>query len=365
METFYVVPESAHAELVSRAYRHRGYDDEEAALATRMCADATRHGNRTHNAIKALHLDHLFGTGIGAWKPGAAIDVRESRFKATQSWNANHKIGQAVAYKAFDACMKMADEFGVGAVSVDHATHYLWGGGYAIDVAKKGYIAYTNCTSALTEVVPFGGKFPTLGTNPHTWGFPTMDAVGFPVVLDWATSTVAMGRVQQLKREGGTLPPDSAVDHSGNDTQNPSEVYALKPFGRHKGYGMALLNELFGAVAGGSLPTLRSRDNAPADEKTSTSFYFQVIHPEAIAGNFAQGRSLAENLTAVIQDILGHGNEACMLPGQPEAEGAKRSEQAGGLLFSEAEIEELAAIASECGAEPRAWTARQFSPFAG
>ncbi len=33
---------------------------------------------------------------------------------------------------------------------------------------------------------------------------------------------------------------------------------------------------------------------------------------------FAKGRSQAENVKAVIQDILGHGNEKCMLPGQPK-----------------------------------------------
>jgi LDH2 family malate/lactate/ureidoglycolate dehydrogenase len=74
--------------------------------------------------------------------------------------------------------MKLADEFGIGMVSVDNATHYLWGGGYVIDAALKGYIAYTNCTSATSEVVPFGGKTPTMGTNPHSWGFPTQAAVG-------------------------------------------------------------------------------------------------------------------------------------------------------------------------------------------
>jgi LDH2 family malate/lactate/ureidoglycolate dehydrogenase len=95
---------------------------------------------------------------------------------------------------------------------VDNAFHYLWGGGYVMDAAKKGYIAYTNCTSTLGEVVPFGGKFPVLGTNPHSWGLPTQDACGFPIVIDWATSTVAMGRVQQLKREGKPLPPGAAVD---------------------------------------------------------------------------------------------------------------------------------------------------------
>ena len=133
----------------------------------------------------------------------------------------------------------------MGIVSVDNCFHYLWGGGYVIDAAKRGYIAYTNCTSSLAEVVPFGGKSPTLGTNPHSWGLPTQDAIGFPICVDWATSTCAMGRVQQLKREGKQLPPMAAVDTDGNPTQDPSEVAALLPFGAHKGYGLSLINELF------------------------------------------------------------------------------------------------------------------------
>ncbi len=366
MDEFFVVPEEQHNQLVINAYQKRGYTEEEARLAARMCADATRHGNRTHNALKALHLDEMLGSGIGAWTPGAEIEVRPSKFKAAQSWNGNHKLGQAIAYKAFDTCMELADEYGVGVVAVDNATHYLWGGGYAIDVAKKGYIAYTNCTSALTEVVPFKGKYPTLGTNPHTWGFPTTDAIGFPIVLDWATSTVAMGRVEQLKREGAQLPPDCAVDAEGKPTLDPHKVAALLPFGAHKGYGLSLMNELFGAVVGGSLPTLRSREGMEPGEKNSTSFYFQVIHPEAIeSANFAKGRSLAENLTAVIQDILGHGNESCMLPGQPEAMGAERSLKAGGLLYSAAEIAEFAHIAEETGQDASAWKLDQFTKFEG
>ena len=74
-----------------------------------------------------------------------------------------------------------------------------------MEAAERGYYAYTNCTSALAEVVPFGGKFPTLGTNPHSWGFPTMDALGYPVVIDWATSEIAMGKVEQYKRENKKL----------------------------------------------------------------------------------------------------------------------------------------------------------------
>ena len=51
----------------------------------------------------------------------------------------------------------------------------------------------------------------------------------------------------------------------------------------------------------------------------------------------------------MIDDILGHGNEACMLPGQPEAQNAAHTAQAGGLLFTTAEVEALNEIAEECG----------------
>ena len=75
-----------------------------------------------------------------------------------------------------------------------------------MEAAKRGYLAYTNCTASVTEVVPFL-VHSTLGTNPHSWGIPTTEALGYPVVIDWATSVIAMGRVQQLKREGKPLPP--------------------------------------------------------------------------------------------------------------------------------------------------------------
>ena len=351
MSDFLTVSRTAHDQLVEAAYRSRGYTADEAAEGAKLAAEAARHGIRTHHALKALHLDHLFGSATGGCVPGAEIEVIESRFAASETWNAHRKLGQSVAYRAIERCIELADRYGIGQVSVDNAFHYLWGGGYVMAAAERGYIAYTNCTSTLAEVVPFGGKFPTLGTNPHSWGFPTTAALCFPVVSDWATSTVAMGRVQALKREGKQLPPGAAVDKDGNPTTDPNEVVALLPFGAHKGYAMCLINELYGSLIGGSLPTLRGRaEKAPAGEKTTAAFYFQVIHPDAISGrDFAKGRGQMENLATVLKDIFGHGNENCILPGQFEAEARKRSDAAGGLHFTEAELAEFNELAKELG----------------
>jgi D-3-phosphoglycerate dehydrogenase len=56
-----------------------------------------------------------------------------------------------------------------------------------------------------------------------------------------------------------------------------------------------------------------------------------------------------ENVKKVIEDVLGHGNDSVMLPGQVEANAAKLCKEHGGLLFSDAEIQELSSMAKEHG----------------
>ena len=108
-----------------------------------------------------------------------------------------------------------------------------------------------------------------------------------------------------------------------------------------------LINEIIAGFIGASKPTLRSNHLNDGDKHTP-NFYFQVIHPDAISSeNFAFGRTQQENIQVILEDILGGENRDCILPGQMEAEFAKRSGGAGGLLFSEKEIEEFK-IAVEC-----------------
>ncbi|MDB4416896.1 lactate dehydrogenase, partial [bacterium] len=105
-------------------------------------------------------------------------------------------------------------------------------------------------------------------------------------------------------------------------------------------------NELVGGYIGGSLPTQRGREG----EKTTTCFYFQCIHPDAWnSGQFAGGASQSANVKSVIDDVLGHGNEKCLLPGQMEAQFRKRTDASGGLLFSPAEIAEFKGLGDELG----------------
>jgi L-2-hydroxycarboxylate dehydrogenase (NAD+) len=149
------------------------------------------------------------------------------------------------------------------------------------------------------------------------------------------------------------------VDAAGRETNDPNLAVALLPFGGHKGYGLGLIDEIYGAFIGGSLPEIRGTSRGAKNEKKGSTFFFQVIHPEAIEGDdFAQGRTQTENVRAVLQDILGHGNEQCLLPGQPEARNGELSKKHGGLLFTQAEIEEFNHIAQ--GLNEPVWNISEF-----
>src|SRR6478672_13153258 len=124
MATNYLMQAKVHNDLVAKAFRKRGYDAAECDAAARFCELAARHGIKTHNALKALHLDEHFGSKAGGCVPGATIEKLPSKYKAVESWNAHKKLGQATAFEAMATCMKLADEFGVGVVSVDNAFHY-------------------------------------------------------------------------------------------------------------------------------------------------------------------------------------------------------------------------------------------------
>lgn len=352
MSDFIAVPRKDHDALVATAFLKRGFKADEVAPAVYLCAEAARHGVRPHIALRALYNDHYFGSKTGGCIPGAEVEVKPSRFAASEVWNANKKFGPAVAYKAIDRAIELANEHGIAQISVDNASPYLWGAGYVMAAAERGFIAYTHATSPLAEVAPLGGNRPTLGTNPHSWAFPTSPALGFPLLVDWITSNIDMHRVESLKKAGKPLPAESAIDYEGKVTTDPHRVHALLPFGTHKGYGLSLINEILAAFIGGSLPSLRGRLTENAREKNTATFYFQVIHPEALSSdNFGMGRNQLENLKHVLADIL-KGNPEANIPGQMEAEFRFRSDEADALLFTNEEVAEFNALAKSLGQKP-------------
>ena len=114
------------------------------------------------------------------------------------------------------------------------------------------------------RVAPYGGADARFGTNPVCIGIPLPGEP--PFVLDMATSAVAQGKIRVAHNKGEKVPRGWLIDTEGNPTDDPrygvvdAAFGAMRTFGGHKGYGLALACELLGgALTGGGTGTTRRR----------------------------------------------------------------------------------------------------------
>jgi hydroxycarboxylate dehydrogenase B len=135
-------------------------------------------------------------------------------------------------------------------------------GTYGEIAARAGMVAlhFVNVASGPPPVAPFRGREGRFLTNPVCIAIPGT-ASNEPILLDFATSRVAMGKVRVAHNAGKPMLDGALLDHSGRPTTDPSVMYSeprgvVLPFGEHKGSGLALVCELLaGAIVGSATVT--------------------------------------------------------------------------------------------------------------
>jgi uncharacterized oxidoreductase len=148
------------------------------------------------------------------------------------------------------------------AIGIKNSHHLARIGKFAEMCAQEGFVAihFTNVAGHDPLVAPFHGTDARLGTNPFTIAFPALASEdGQPVLLDYATSELALGKVREYKTAGKSLRPGVLLDKEGNPTTDsnclPPDDGAILPFGSaksgYKGYGLAMMCELLGGVMTG------------------------------------------------------------------------------------------------------------------
>jgi len=168
-------------------------------------------------------------------------------------------LGPVVGNFCMDLAIAKAKETGIGWVCARGSNHYGIAGWYALRASDKGLVgmSFTN-TSPL--VAPTRAKKAALGTNPIAVAAPSSNPDD-PFVLDMATCTVAVGKIELQKRKEEQMPLGWALDKEGQLTTDPGAALsggALMPLGGaelnsgYKGYGLAMMVELFcGLLSGG------------------------------------------------------------------------------------------------------------------
>jgi len=172
--------------------------------------------------------------------------------------DANNGLGHPVGVRTMRRTIEKAKENGCAVATVRRSNHFGIAGYYAMMAMEEDCIGIAS-TNAGRLAVPTGGRRPMLGTNPFAFAVPAEEDDSF--VLDMATTTVALGKLEIAKRLGKPLPRGWAVDSDGNDTTDPEAglIGALLPLGGSgtetggaKGYGLALFADILcGVLSGG------------------------------------------------------------------------------------------------------------------
>jgi uncharacterized oxidoreductase len=288
------------------------------AVATRLVG-ANLAGHDSHGVIRVpQYVDQV---RAGQIVPNqAALVVSET--DAVTVLDGRGGYGQIVGAQSVQRAIDKASRHGIALSALQHSAHLGRLGDWAEMAAAAGMasIHFVNATGIPLRVVPHGGRDGRGTTNPIAMGIPV--AGGDPVVLDFATSAIAEGKVRVARNKGVAIPPDCLLDADGRPTTDPNALYAdppgnLVPFGGtvtgHKGGALWLMVDLLaGAFSGGGCSRL------PEGEARFASNMLSIV----IAPEVYLGAGLAAEIRRYLDFVKSsrprdpHGQ--VLLPGDPE-----------------------------------------------
>lgn len=156
--------------------------------------------------------------------------------------DADHTFGHAAGAVAMRHAIDLAKNAGVGSVAVRNSSHFGAAAYYALMAAEENFIgmAFTHADALL---LTHGGRSPYLGPNPICFAAPCEKEA--PFCLDMSCSFISWNKVRQHRAQLTPLGAGVAADADGRETRDPGGARSLFPIGAYKGYGLAMMVEIF------------------------------------------------------------------------------------------------------------------------
>ena len=220
------------------------FDKEDAELSATIFAENSRDGVYTHGLNR-------FPTFVEYVKNGLTIPnvrpVRTGGFNAIEQWDGRMGVGPLNASFCMDRAIRLAQENGIGCVSIKNTNHWMRAGSFGWQAAEAGLIGIC-FTNTIANMPPWGGIDPRLGNNPLVIAVPRKEG---HIVLDMAISQYSFGKLSLYRSKNEQLPLPGGYDKEGRLSTNPGEIIASRrplPIGFWKGSGLSLMLDLLASV---------------------------------------------------------------------------------------------------------------------
>ncbi len=257
------VPTNVLLEFIADIFTAAGCEQPEAAQVAHHLLSANLTGHDSHGVIRTPR--YILWLQEGKVRPGQTLTVvHETPTQATL--DGNYGFGQTIGPLAVDFGIAKAKQAGMAAIGLRNSGHIGRIGDWGERAAEAGLISIHFVNVQAGELVaPYGGVDRRFSTNPICIGVPTGKG---PIILDFATSLVAEGKVLVASNGGKPVPHGALIEPNGALSSDPRTLYgpiegthvrnsangegALRPFGDHKGSGLAFMCELLaGCLTGG------------------------------------------------------------------------------------------------------------------
>ncbi|WP_043829467.1 Ldh family oxidoreductase [Muricoccus aerilatus] len=242
------IAEDALLDLATRALVAGGMREADAALTARVLVLADMFGVRTHGISRVAQ--YLGRVQVGGIDPAAEVQVARMA-PGLSMVDGRNGIGPLIGMRALQAATESAREVGIGAAFARGSNHFGPILPYAYLAAEEGFASII-ASNATTTIAPWGGKDTRVGNNPVGLGMPNPE--GDPIILDMALSVAARAKIRKLLEQGQPMPEGWAADAEGKPTTDPKKGLEgfLLPVGGHKGYGLAVMVDLFAGLLSGA-----------------------------------------------------------------------------------------------------------------
>ncbi len=279
----------------------------------------------------------------GLLRPNTAVSaVRDSG--TIMIFDGRRGYGQRVAREAMERAIERCRETGLTLMALRNAHHLGRIGSYGEQSIAAGLISlhFVNVIDHPPVVAVHNGADARLLTNPICFAMPGSDATP-AFLLDMATSKIALGKARVAMNAGKPVADDTLLDAAGRPTSDPAVLFsdprgALKPFGTHKGFGIAFFCELLaGALTGGG--TIQAEN--PRHGSIVNNMLTILINPEQLVDLEAlkqETDALAAYVLASPRAVA--ADDAIMLAGEPERRHC-RARLASGIPFDSITRREL------------------------
>ena len=336
MERTTIAYDKLYSYMVNMLEKGMGYPKSSAEITAKVLVEADARGHASHGVarIKMYHDEVKDGKNHPEAIPAV---VHETPISLVVQ--GNKAPGFPVSKMAVEKTLEKAKANGTCMTVVRDSCHFGMAGYWAEQAADAGMMGWA-FTNTLRAGIPTFGRERLLGTNPICVAIPTGKKPHF--MLDMATTTVALGKIEVAARRSGTMPIGWAVDENGVDTtdaKNTAEINrfdkspyggqlylggATETLGGHKGYGLGMLVELMTAGLSMGFPTYQTYT-----EGCGICHYFQATRLDL----FGDANQIQTHIAGILDRIKSSpkaaGQERIYIHGEKEYERRAKALQEG------------------------------------